>query len=157
MSTYLESLQADLAEAQRRFQNVQQEAARINLEFQAAHQDLQALQRIVEKQTKKEQTPEQAVVAGKGAAVPAPTLSQSMESSSAPDVKKTALIRDTLRQHAGMTPGELFDVVKSHVGRPYVYSVLKRLRDNEEVIVRRKKYYLKPTPKIEEERNQIVQ
>jgi hypothetical protein len=148
MSAYLDSLKADLSEAQKRFQEHQAEAQRVQQLFQAAHADLQALQRIVEKQTLKEQgphKPETIQVGGSTQSARVPEVSDAV-----PDIQKTELIRETLRQHSGMTPAELYSVVKSHVARPYLYSVLKRLRDKEEVVVRRKKYHIKPTPKPED-------
>ena len=152
MSAYLDSLKSDLSEAQKRFQEYQLEMQRVQQLFQAAHADLQALQRIVDKQTLKEQGPHKPETIQVGGAVQVAAVPHLNDSDPVPDIQKTELIRETLRQHSGMTPGELYNVVKSHVARPYMYSVLKRLRDKEEVVVRRKKYHIKPTPKTEEVR-----
>lgn len=64
-------------------------------------------------------------------------------------INKTAKVREILGEHAtGITPGQLWIEVKDfQVSRPYLYSVLKRLRDNDEVAQRRGgKYVLKQTP-----------
>lgn len=155
MSAYLENLKADLVEAQKKAQEAQAELQRVNLIFQAAHADFQALQRIVEKQTRKEQsaTPHAESAVGPVDAAVAETA----ESVGKPEINKTKLIRDALRQHPGATPSDLFESVKAHVGRAYLYSVLKRLRDNEEVIFRRKKYFLKDIPKEDSKEHALVQ
>jgi hypothetical protein len=144
MSEYLESLKADLAQAQKRLQDAQVEAQRINVIFQNAHADVQALQRIVDNQLRKEQQPAAAANGIAGGEEAQNVIASAEPQGEVPELNKSKLIRETLRQHAGMTPGEVFDVVKAHVGRAYVYSVLKRMRDNNQVIIRRKKYYLNP-------------
>ena len=67
----------------------------------------------------------------------------------APEVNKTEKVREILGEHiSGITPAQLWVEVKDfQVSRPYLYSVLKRLRDNEEVSMRKGgKYVLKPKP-----------
>jgi hypothetical protein len=144
MSEYLEKLKTDMADAQRRFVDAQQKMTAFQAEFQAAQQDFMSYQRIVARQTHKEQ---QATTSATGAT---PTSIVPLPTEPTDEVNKTGVIREVLRQHpAGITPSELFDTVKDKVGRAYMYSVLKRLRDKDEVLVRRKKYYLKATPKPE--------
>jgi hypothetical protein len=65
---------------------------------------------------------------------------------------KTDTVRDLLRRHpAGMSAVDIWAEVRSDFKhRPYLYSVLKRLRDREEIIKRRGKYCLKLIPKAEE-------
>ena len=47
-----------------------------------------------------------------------------------------------------MTPSDLWKQVKAQfTHRPYLYSALKRLKDRDEVTVRRGKYLLKNNPK----------
>jgi len=95
----------------------------------------------------------------------APTTSATKQPSAAPesaasDVNKTELVRELLAQHPeGMTPGEVWTVLKNQIPRAYVYSILKRLKDADEVIYqrRRKKYSLRVAPKPEEgSKNQVV-
>jgi len=65
-------------------------------------------------------------------------------------VNKTQLVRDLLLQnHSGMTPAAIWSAFHEqapNASRNYLYSVLKRLRDNEEVTQRRGKYVLKSRP-----------
>jgi hypothetical protein len=65
------------------------------------------------------------------------------------EINKTNLIRDAIRQHPGASPADLWDAVKEQVSRTYLYSVLKRLKENDEVMVRRKRYYFKELSKPE--------
>ncbi len=61
------------------------------------------------------------------------------------------MIRSVLRQHPnGITPAEIWREVKDNVGRAYVYSVLKRLKDRKQVTERRGKYFLQIITKPEE-------
>ena len=71
-------------------------------------------------------------------------------------VTKTDIVRNLLRQHpGGMTAPDIWKQVRSQFQhRPYLYSILKRLRDREEVAKRRGKYFLKLEPKIEEVKDQ---
>jgi hypothetical protein len=71
---------------------------------------------------------------------------------------KTAAVRDLLREHpAGMTAVDIWNEVKADFNhRPYLYSVLKRLRDREEIVKRRNRYFLKLIPKTQEVEDQPV-
>ena len=154
MSEFLEHLKSDLAEAQKRFAHFQAQLQSSQAAFQAAAADVQSYQRVVDAQTKKEELDSQQSKSPQEAAriataSPAPTPEVAEGSSS---VNKTQMIRDALRQHAGATPADLMEYTGGQIGRAYLYSVLKRLREKEEVIVRRKKYYWKGEAKIEEVR-----
>jgi hypothetical protein len=62
-------------------------------------------------------------------------------------VNKTDLVRDALRAHAtGLTPADLWKALGKHfTSKAYLYSILKRLRDHDEVVLKRSgKYVLKP-------------
>lgn len=76
-------------------------------------------------------------------------------------LNKTDFVRELLRQHpSGMTAPEIWKEVSDQFKhRPYLYSVLKRLRDKDEVTKKRAKYYLKLATRIEEvrENRPIVQ
>jgi hypothetical protein len=65
-------------------------------------------------------------------------------------INKTEKVREVLREHeTGITPAGIWTEVQDHFsGRPYLYAVLKRLRDNDEVSIRRGKYQLKPKPVV---------
>lgn len=77
-------------------------------------------------------------------------------------VNKTQKVRDILAEHAaGIAPAEIWMEVKDYVSsRAYLYAILKRLRDNDEVSIRRGRYSLKPKPvqmNIEEAGRVVVQ
>ena len=63
-------------------------------------------------------------------------------------INKTEKVREILSEHeAGVTPAGIWTEVKDHFStRAYLYAILKRLRDNDEVSIRRGKYLLKPKP-----------
>ncbi len=63
-------------------------------------------------------------------------------------INQTEKVREILRAHdTGMTPGGIWEEGHDHISsRAYLYAILKRLRDSEEVLVRRGKYLLKTKP-----------
>lgn len=65
--------------------------------------------------------------------------------SSAEITNQTERVRAILRAHnTGMTPGNIWDKGRDHISsRAYLYAILKRLRDSDEVLLRRGKYSLK--------------
>jgi len=69
-------------------------------------------------------------------------------SEGAAPVNKTEKVREILREHgSGITPSGLWTEVKDYFSsRAYLYAILKRLRDHDEVSVRRGKYILKQRP-----------
>lgn len=73
---------------------------------------------------------------------------------------KTELVRNLLQQHpTGMTAPDIWKAVSAQFKhRPYLYSVLKRLRDRDEVAMRRNKYYPKlvPAPQGTQEEQQVI-
>jgi hypothetical protein len=74
------------------------------------------------------------------------------------NINKTDAVRELLRSHpAGMTAVAIWEEVREDFKhRPYLYSVLKRLRDREEIIKRRGKYCLKLIPKTTEAQEQSL-
>jgi len=73
-------------------------------------------------------------------------------------LNKTEVVRTLLRQHpAGMSAVDIWKEIGAQFNhRPYLYSVLKRLRDREEIVKRRNKYCLTVLPKAEEAKEQSV-
>jgi len=71
-------------------------------------------------------------------------------------VNKTDIVRDLLHSHpAGMTAIEIWRQVSDRFKhRPYLYSVLKRLRDRDEIVPRRGKYFLKLATRVEDSKEQ---
>lgn len=155
----LADAEKQLAEAQKKFayaQQVQQYAqyqvntwtAAVNIETQAED----ARQKAAAISAKTADTP--LLESGKQAPTPAPQTPT--ESQEAKEINKTDIVRDVLRQHpAGLTPSDLWKQVKGQfTNRAYLYSVLKRLKDRDEVTTRRGKYLLKSVPKVEEHKQQ---
>lgn len=63
-------------------------------------------------------------------------------------INRTELVREQLRLHAGgMTTPELWKALSGQItSRAYLYSILKRLRDRDEITRKRGKNILKPKP-----------
>lgn len=147
MSSFIDELTSRAAEAQKRLQIAQQEMQAAQARLQAVAQEFNSLQFLLVTETSKaQQKKTQAGPASSNAAV-----AQSAATQQAPDVNKTDLIRDVLKQHAGgITPSEIWKEVKGQVKhRAYLYSVLKRLRDRDEVLVKKNKYLLRLLAKPE--------
>lgn len=72
---------------------------------------------------------------------------------------KTDIIRELLRQSShGMTPMEIWSHVQDQFKyRAYMYSVLKRLTDREELCVRRGKYSIRIVPQEAKEETATIQ
>jgi hypothetical protein len=71
---------------------------------------------------------------------------------------KTDVVRNLLKQHpAGMSAVDIWkEVGEQFTHRPYLYSILKRLRDRQEIVKRRTRYFLTVIPKAEEAKEQAV-
>lgn len=150
MVSVLDELKMRQAEAVERLQKA-------NLEFQQAQAKLQAAQQEANIWTgavqveSRNQEQRQTVQAPKTPATalsapstitPAPTEPANQSGSS--DVNKTEVVRELLRHRpTGMTPAELWDEVKGQMTHAYLYSILKRLKDRDQVSVKRKKYCLR--------------
>ena len=74
---------------------------------------------------------------------------QKQDSPTLPANNQSDIVRNLIRQNpAGITPKEMWKTIRTQIKyRAYFYSILKRLRDRDEVIFRRGKYLLKITPK----------
>ena len=166
------------AQAQQAFQKAQAEMnqfqqtfAKTQAEFQSASQEFNSWQIAVRVESQKQQVaiPQQPLPQPLSAPVvqriipritqqvhpiilPVGVVPSQPAANAAPEINKTEAIRQVLNQHpAGITPGELWKEVASQISqRPYMYSILKRLKDNEEVTVRRGKYFLKAAPVAQE-------
>jgi hypothetical protein len=77
---------------------------------------------------------------------------------SAEPINKTEVVRAMLRQHpSGMSSSELwkeFQIQAPKTSRAYLYSVIKRLKDRDQLYTRRGKYILKQ--KMQEATNESV-
>jgi hypothetical protein len=152
MSQFLEQLKARLADSQQRLQSAQQALVKAQNEHQAVMQEYSSWQNAVSVETRREEatkhisavttveiTPR---IISAGLSLPKPHV-PAQEPKAESDVNKTTLIREVLRQNPnGITPANLWRAVKDRIARPYVYSVLKRLKDRKQVTERRGKYFL---------------
>jgi len=157
MGDFLEMLKARLADAQQRLQVAQAALQKAQLEHNAVMQEFGSWQNAVAVETRREQNSAQATVrivvgASPPAAARVIASTPAMPSVVPSDINKAELIRDVLRQYPnGITPADLWREVRDQVGRAYVYSVLKRLKDRKQVAERRGKYFLQIVPKASED------
>lgn len=176
-NVFLDLLQANYVQAEKRFlaataaqkegqvefQAATQKFQQIQVELGTANSEFNSLKILIAAETRK-LAAEQA--AGNGPANPnPPTIEQpkpeaitATETTSA-EINKTELIRDLLRSHpTGMTPVEIWRTVKDQVPhRAYVYAVLGRLKDRDQVTVNRKgKYFFRISHKSEEAKPQTI-
>jgi hypothetical protein len=170
---FLEVCKVRFVESQKRFTLANQNLQRAQQEFAAAQVEHNNWQGVVNSETRRLATLQQLAQVNqallpitppnpnpqpqqlKTAPSPAPTPAASAPAApeGGNEINKTELVRELLAQHAeGMTPVEVWNVLKNQIARPYVYSILKRLKDADEAIYqkRRKKYSLRVIQKTEE-------
>ncbi len=154
INALIELLRKRREEAQQRFQVAQQKFAVAQGELQAAQQELNSYAYTLSNEMRKRQMEEIAVQAAKQGGPRAPTridtVSSTAEIASMPDIhihmSKTALVRGVLQQNPnGIAPTDICKALKNQVASAYVYSVLKRMKDRDEVTKKRGKYSLKQT------------
>jgi hypothetical protein len=151
MSVFLDELNVRLAEAQKRLQTAQIEAQVAQGKLQAIIQEFNSLQFLVNSEKAKLQQQDNQPLSTSNIPANQSTVAQG-------ELNKTDMIRSLLRQHpGGMTPTDIWKQVKDQmVHRAYLYSILKRLKDKDEVIVRRGKYITKMISKSTEGGNESV-
>ena len=153
MNQFLEELKTRLTDTAKRLQAAQQKAGLAQVELQAVTQEYNSLQHLANVEAARiQQSTGASITVNVNSRIAQPALPQ------ASDTNKTETIRELLRQHpAGMTPTDIWKEVKGQMAhRPYLYSILKRLKDKDEVCVRRGKYIAKMTPKSEEGKGQTM-
>lgn len=164
MSDFLETLKLRLSDAQRRHQEATQGLQMAQAHHQMLTQEIFGWQKAVEAETRREAQEnalsamkERLVAANSAVHHPAPasatiSLTPATQISAVAtveqgksEINKTDVVREQLRQHAtGMTPGEIWLAIQDQIGnRDYLYSVLKRLKDTNQVVERRGKYFLR--------------
>jgi hypothetical protein len=158
MPSIQDELKARLSEAQNRMTENAQKLQQVQQEFSSAQIDYNVWRAALEAETRKAQdlnnapTVDQPTSTGI-ATSPAPSLiieslknendEENTEPSSASEsMNKTEIIRGLLRQNpGGLTPPQIWSCVSAQFKhRPYMYSVLKRLKDRDEISFRRNKY-----------------
>jgi hypothetical protein len=179
----LETLKTRVTESQKRWQEAQQKLTGAQQEFQIAQVEFANWQGVLQAEMRRlgqlaplpqavqpqprifpnnavRVTPAQPLAVN-SAPLPAPQPQVSVEESAqTSEVNKTELIREVLRLHpAGMTPKEIRTALKGEVSRDYIYSVLKRLKDRDQILFQRKKrkYFMRVPQKAEEPKQPVLQ
>jgi hypothetical protein len=158
MSDFLEQLKLRLAEAQQRHQMATQRLQAAQQEHTAAVQDFASWQNAVRTETIREQQESAAPGQEHGTSAVAAAITPPQAPGAREEVNKTDAIRQLLRQHPeGLRPTDLWRQLGNQLKhRAYLYSVLKRLKDRQEVCERRGKYFVKVMPKGEDERISVA-
>jgi hypothetical protein len=144
MSELLDRLKDGLADAQKRQAESLKRFQAVQVEYNIVTAEVTGYQKVLELETRKELE--------KAAATP-PVIGpqQQSEQQVERELNKTELVRSALAEHPGLTPAQLWGALRNQMGRRnYLYSILKRLKDRKQILEKRGKYYLPPTPKIEE-------
>jgi len=159
MQTVLEGLRARFDTARERHAAAQKRFQEAQAELQAATNDFSIWNQAVLLETREEEKriaashEKQILLPQVIASAPESTIPEP-EAEAAPEdtLNKTELVREIIRKHqAGLTAGDVWKTAKGHIAsRAYLYSILKRLRDRDEIMMRRKKYMmkLKPIPMV---------
>ena len=180
MSTFLETLKDRFLDSQKRLQAAQAALQAAQIEAQNATQEFIAWQNAVASETRREQpnlplpvnagipvmvTPAivrrvpavtETPITGDNQTPPSPSP-QVQSQLETPKINKSELVREALRGFPnGATPGQVWENVKDRVPRAYVYSVLKRMRDQKSACQRRGKYFFVESHKVEVEHDQPI-
>lgn len=160
MSAFLDTLKERLAESQAQLHRAQALLAHAQTAHAAATQEYNSWANAVNVETRREQAAQQPQEGGPskvltGATTPNIGNQASQEAVTsnghAAEINKTQLIREVLQQHpAGIKPVGVWIQVKDRIARPYVYSVLSRMKEKKQVNEKRGKYFLVPIPKAED-------
>lgn len=147
MTDFIEELKSRAADALERLQATQKEVQVAQAKLQAVAQEHNSLQFLLHSESAKLQQQNNPPDGASPVAV-------NHQTGDAPtsDLNKTDMIRALLQQHPnGMTAPEIWKEIKAQLShRAYLYSILKRLRDRDEVFLRRKKYVARIVPKPQE-------
>lgn len=165
--------QVKFQEAQQAFQVAQAAQAKAQADFQKAQQALAmttqlyhgwntAYNTVMAEEAARKQAAEQEQLQLPNTAQPisiAAPAAQPEPIQAGEQKSKTDVIRDLLRQNpGGLTPTEIWSQVHEQFKyRAYLYSVLKRLTDREELCVRRGKYAFRALPQQVKEETATIQ
>jgi hypothetical protein len=145
MSQLIERLKEGFVDAQKRQAEVGERWKAVQAEWNAVSTEVSGYAKVIELETKRELERAATLPPVEG---PPTQAEQRIDQ----DANQTQLVRDALANHpGGLTPAQVWGAVKGKVTkRTYVYSILKRLKDRKQVVEKRGKYCLPPTPKVEE-------
>jgi hypothetical protein len=144
-----QTAQSDNVAAQANFQKAQQALVVAQQQFHGWNVALTTVQ--AEETARKEATATSQMQLPNTAVAPTPVVQlvqQPEPIQPGEQISKTDIVRDLLRQNPqGLTPTEIWSHVHGQFKyRAYLYSVLKRLTDREELSVRRGKYAVRIIP-----------
>jgi hypothetical protein len=161
MKTILDTIKTRLADAQNRLLQSKQRVAEAQEEYQSANLAVTTWQNALEFETRQEDrhaSNSQATLdADLGFAATAVVVRHRPESRSVTtEMNRTDLVRELIRRTPnGIRPADLWHEVSGAIAhRPYLYSILKRLKDRNDIYERRGKYYARATSAPEEEKDQ---
>lgn len=159
MQSILEELQKRISEAERHVNDAGKQLQAADKAYNAAMSELQIWRSAFDAETRAqiEAKSMQGILVGMESLLPqapdnieyppepAEPATGHLPSLQAGGLNKTELIRSLLRENpAGLTPPQIWEHVAGQFKhRPYMYSVLKRLKDHDEVVTRRNKYLLR--------------
>ena len=163
MTKIIDELQVRVAESKERLDKADKEFKLAQVAFQTAQQDHNVWNLALQAETRDEQrkaavaTEQQMPLSGIVRSEPAAAIDQSPDNAEISN--KTDAVRSLLKQHpAGMSAVDIWNEVRSQFPhRPYLYSVLKRLRDRQEIVKRRNRYCLTALTKPEGREQSLVQ
>jgi hypothetical protein len=158
-NTFIEMLRQRHQEAAKRLQLAQAKLQAAQADFNLAAQQNNSWQvavtaeiQRVQQDAAAQEAEQRSIDVHPAAETPKPTVASALPPSTStpppPEINKTELVRDVLRQHPnGVTPVDISKELKNQVTVAYVHSVLYRLKDREEIGRKRGgKYYLKQQP-----------
>jgi hypothetical protein len=163
MTKITDELQIRVAESKERLDKAEKDFKVAQAAFQTAQQDHNVWSLALQAEARDEQRKNAAATerqlplpSVKPQSVAAVVSEQPIDNSEA--LNKTDVVRNLLRQHpTGMSAVDIWKEVGAQFNhRPYLYSVLKRLRDRNEIVKRRNKYCLTVIPKVEEVKEQPI-
>jgi|ERR1017187_1138433 hypothetical protein len=159
MSEFLDTLRERHADAQRRLQASQARLQVVQNEHNALVQEANGWAHAFASEARREQLETQRRQTASPTQPPTPEILPPAKENTnshvlmAPPaaINKTQLIRNILQQNpGGMKPVAVWLQVKDQVDRPYVYSVLSRMKEKKQVIERKGKYFLPKPVEINE-------
>jgi hypothetical protein len=160
MSEFLDTLRERHVDAQRRLQASQTRLQTVQNEHNALIQEANGWAHAFAAESRREQFEAQRRQATSPTQAPTPEIlppaakeTNNSHALMAPPaaINKTQLIRNVLQQNpAGMKPVAVWIQVRDQIDRPYVYSVLSRMKEKKQVIERKGKYFLPKPVEINE-------
>lgn len=148
MNEFLDTLRSRVTESQSRLNSAKKRLEAAQAEYELALQESTSWQNAVQAETTRTQP-----LASNFPIPSSPNEPSGIIRASRTDVtaehNKTEMVRILISQHpTGMTPTELWKELSGKFAhRAYLYSILKRLKDKEEVMERRGRYVSKVSSK----------